>query len=83
MEKVEFLRLVSFLGAALCLGLGAIGPAIGAGIVGAKGLQAMGKREETRSVVMKIMLVAMAIASSSGIYALVVGVLLLYLEGGA
>lgn len=83
MEQAEIVRVVSYMGAAICMGLGAIGPAIGAGIVGAKGLQAMGKREETRSVVMKVMLVAMAIASSSGIYALVVGVLLLYLEGGA
>ncbi|OED34343.1 hypothetical protein AB834_06945 [PVC group bacterium (ex Bugula neritina AB1)] len=83
MEKLEFLRIFSFLGAAMCMGLGAIGPAIGAGNVGAIGLQAMAKREDTRSGIMKVMLVAMAIASSSGIYALVIGVLLLYFEGGA
>lgn len=82
MTGIELLKLMSFIGAAICMGLGAIGPAIGTGIAGAEGVKAIGKREETRSVIMKIMLVAMAIAGSSGIYALVISVLLLYVVVG-
>jgi F-type H+-transporting ATPase subunit c len=82
-DGVELLRLVAFVGAAISMGLGAIGPAIGTGIAGAEGVKAIGKREETRSVIVKVMLIGMAIAGSSGIYALVISVLLLYVVVGA
>jgi F-type H+-transporting ATPase subunit c len=78
MTGSELLVLVSFMGAGICAGLGAIGPAIGTGITGAKGCEAMGKREETRASVMKTMLIAMAIAGGNGVFALVIAILLLY-----
>ncbi len=78
METHNILRLIAFVGAAICMGLGAIGPAVGTGIAGAKGCEAMGKREETRMPVMKTMLVAMAIAGGNGIFALIITLMLLY-----
>ena len=78
MDGVELLRLVALVGAGLCMGLGAIGPAIGTGITGAVGTEAIGKKEETQGPVLKTMLIGMAIASGNGIFALVIALLLLY-----
>lgn len=74
----QLLDLVSFISAGICVGIGAIGPAWGAGIAGGAGVIAFGKREQTRSVILKVMLIAMAVAGSTGIYALVVALLLMY-----
>lgn len=78
MSGEQLINLVSFISAGLCVGIGAIGPALGAGVAGGAGVVAFGKKEETRSVILKVMLIAMAVAGSTGIYSLVVALLLMY-----
>ena len=78
MTSEQLLQIISMISAGICVGIGAIGPALGAGVTGAEGLLAYGKQEETRPIVFKVMLIGMAVAGSTGIYALVVALLLLY-----
>ena len=64
--------------AGLAIGLGAIGPAIGEGMIAAKALEAIGRNPEASGKITPIMFVAMAITESTGIYALVVALIILF-----
>jgi F-type H+-transporting ATPase subunit c len=64
------------LGAALAMGLGAIGPAIGIGMIGSKAMEAIGRNPEAAGTVQTNMILAIAFAESIGIFALVIALLL-------
>ncbi len=78
MDTAEFIKVVSFIGAGVCMGFGAIGPALGTGLTGAEGARALADRPNMNIQIMKTMLIAMAITSSTGIYSLVIAILLLF-----
>lgn len=67
-----------YIGAGLAIGLGAIGPAVGEGIVASKALEAIGRNPEANGKIAPLMFVAMAITESTGIYALVVALIILF-----
>jgi F-type H+-transporting ATPase subunit c len=52
-------------------GIGAIGPGIGIGLIGAKAVEAMGRNPEASGKVIPIMLVSMGFAEALAIYSLV------------
>lgn len=64
--------------AGLCMGLGAIGPAIGEGYIGGQAMQAMGRNPEMADKIFTNMVVADAIAESTGIYSLVIALIILF-----
>ena len=66
------------LAAGLAIGLGAIGPGIGEGLIAARALEAIGRNPEASGKITPIMFVAMAITESTGIYALVVALIILF-----
>ncbi len=66
------------LAAGLCMGLGAIGPGIGEGIVGGKALEAMGRNPKMADKIFTNMIVAIALAESTAIYSLVVALIILF-----
>lgn len=78
MDATDLIKIVSFIGAGVCMGFGAIGPAAGTGITGAEGARAIADRPNMDMQIMKTMLIAMAITSSTGIYSLVIAILLLF-----
>ena len=57
---------------AIAIGLGAIGPAIGIGMIGAKAMEAIGRNPEASGKVLVPMLIASAFAEAIAIYALVI-----------
>jgi F-type H+-transporting ATPase subunit c len=63
------------LGAALAMGLGAIGPGIGIGLIGAKAMEAMGRNPEASGLIQTNMILTIAFAESMGIFALVIALL--------
>lgn len=77
-EGVDLIQAASFLGAGLAMGLGAIGPGLGEGMVGAKACEAIGKNPEEAGLLTRTMLVGQAVSESTGIYSLVVALLLLF-----
>lgn len=69
--EVEPLNLIP-LAKALAIGLGAIGPAIGIGMIGSKAMEAIGRNPEASGKVFVPMLIASAFAEAIAIYALVI-----------
>ncbi len=70
---VEAAKLV---GTALAIGLGAIGPGVGVGLIGAKALEAIGRNPEAEGTIRTTMILAMAFAEAIAIYALVIAFIL-------
>ena len=65
------------LAAGLAIGLGAIGPGIGVGLVASKAMEAMGRNPDATGIVSLWMIIGMAFAEAIAIYALVVAFALL------
>jgi F-type H+-transporting ATPase subunit c len=67
---------MKMLAAALAIGLGAIGPGIGIGLLAAKAMEAIGRNPEASSKVQSAMIVAVAFCEAIAIYALVVALII-------
>jgi len=67
---------MKMVGAGLAMGLGAIGPGIGIGILSAGAMQALGRNPEARGPIMTGMIFGIALAEAIGIYALIVAIIL-------
>lgn len=63
---------IAVLAKAIAIGLGAIGPAIGIGMIGSKAMEAIGRNPEASGKVLVPMLLACAFAEAIAIYALVI-----------
>ena len=57
---------------ALAIGIGAIGPGLGIGLIGAKAMEAIGRNPEATGKILVPMLIAAAFAEAIAIYALVI-----------
>ena len=64
------------LATALAIGLGAIGPGIGIGMIGKGALEAIGRNPEAANDVRTILILAVAFAEAVAIYALVVALII-------
>lgn len=73
--EVEAVKLLS---AALAIGLGAVGPGVGIGVLGAAAMNAIGRNPEARGAILTNMILAIAFAEAIAIYALVVAVVLIF-----
>lgn len=67
---------MKMLAAALAIGLGAIGPGIGIGLLAAKAMEAIGRNPEASSKVQSAMIAAVAFCEAIAIYALVVALII-------
>jgi F-type H+-transporting ATPase subunit c len=61
--------------AALAVGLGAIGPGIGIGLIGSKALEAIGRNPEVTGIIQTNMILGIAFAESVFIISLVISLL--------
>lgn len=64
------------IGAALAMGLGAIGSGIGIGLLASKALEAIGRNPEAAPKIQTVMILAIAFAEAIAIYALVVALII-------
>lgn len=62
--------------AALAIGLGALGPGLGIGILAAKAMEAIGRNPEAAPKVQTSMILGIAFAEAIAIYALVVALII-------
>lgn len=70
----------AFAGAGLAMGLGAVGAAIGEGYTAGEANSAVSRDPENSGDIFKNMLVGQAVAESASIFALVIAILMLFLE---
>lgn len=66
------------LAAGMCMAIGSIAPALAEGWVASKTMEAIGRNPQIMDKVSPKMIVAMAICESTGIYALVVSLIILF-----
>ena len=67
-----------YLGAGICMGIGAIGPGIGEGYAAGRACEGIARRPEESSLLTRTMLVGQAVSETTGIYSLVVAMLLIF-----
>lgn len=77
LEGSALVIMTSAIGAGLSM-IAGIGPGIGQGYAAGKGTEAVGKRPKLQSTVVRTMLVGQAVAQTTGIYALVISLVLLF-----
>ncbi len=73
----ELISAASALGAGAAM-IAGIGAGIGQGFAAGKGAEAVGRQPEAQGVVIRTMLLGAAVAETTGIYALVIALLLLF-----
>ncbi len=74
----EIIDAAAFLGAGIAMGLGAIGPGIGEGFAAGKACEGISRNPNEAGLLTRTMLVGQAVTESTGIYALVVALLLIF-----
>ena len=79
----DVVNVAAYIGAAIAMGLGAVGAAIGEGYTAAQANLALSRNSENSGDIFKNMLVGQAVAESASIFALVIAILLLFLNVSA
>ncbi len=64
------------IGAAVAIGIGAVGPGIAIGFIGSKAVEALGRNPEAEGSIRTTMILAAAFAESVAIFALVIALIL-------
>ena len=77
-DGAVIIRAAALLGAGICMGCGAIGPGIGEGLVGGQACDGIARQPQLQGVLTRTMLIGDAIAETTGIYALVISLLLIF-----
>ena len=77
----DLIKAGALMGAGICMGFGAIGPGIGEGFAAGKACEAIGRAPEEAGLLTRTMLIGQAVSESTGIYSLVVALLMLFVVG--
>jgi F-type H+-transporting ATPase subunit c len=77
-EGFYYAKAASFIGAAIAMGLGSIGPALGQGMIGTKACEKIGQYPESSDKIRNTMIIALAIVESSAVYALLISMFLIF-----
>lgn len=75
---MNWIAIASVLGAALAVGLGAIGPGLGEGRAVAAALDAIARQPEAAATLSRTLFVGLAMIETMAIYCLVIALLLLF-----
>ena len=76
--NMYFLKAACAIGAGLCMGIGAIGPALGEGNAVGKALEGMARQPEVSGTLRTNMILGCAITETTGIYSLLISFLILF-----
>lgn len=71
------IRAAAFLGAGIAM-IAGVGPGIGEGYVGGKAVEAVARQPEAKGDIYTTMLLGDAVAESTGIYSLVIAIILIF-----
>ncbi|MEA1971723.1 MAG: ATP synthase F0 subunit C [Candidatus Cloacimonadota bacterium] len=71
-------KAAALLGAGISMGIGALGPGIGEGFVAGKACEGIARSPENATLLTRTMLIGQAVSESTGIYSLVIALLLIF-----
>ncbi len=77
-QGTDIIKAGALIGAGICMGFGAIGPGIGEGFAAGKACEAIGRSPENAGLLTRTMLIGQAVSESTGIYSLVVALVILF-----
>jgi len=77
---VFFAQGMAFLGAGIAV-LTGIGPGIGQGYAAGKAVEALGRQPEAESSIRTLMITGQAVAETTGLYGLIVAIILIFANG--
>ncbi|MEI8338293.1 MAG: ATP synthase F0 subunit C [bacterium] len=66
------------LAAGIAIGIGALGPALGIGLLASKAMESIGRNPEASSKIQSAMILAIAFTEAIAVYALVVALIILF-----
>jgi F-type H+-transporting ATPase subunit c len=69
-----------YVGAGICMGFGAIGPGVGEGFAAGKACEGVAKRPDQAPLLTRTMLIGQAVSESTGIYSLVIAIILIFVQ---
>lgn len=72
MDGIFYAKAAAFLGAAITMGFGSLGPALGQGLIGMKACDNIGKYPESGNKIRTTMIIALTVVESSAIYCLLI-----------
>lgn len=75
-----FVQGMALLGAGIAMVAG-IGAGLGQGIAAGKGAEAVGRNPDASGKIQSIMVLGIALAETTGIYALIIAILLIFVKG--
>ena len=74
----DLIKALALLAAGISMGFGAIGPGIGEGFAAGKACESLGKRPDEANLITRTMLIGQAVAETTGIYSLVIALILIF-----
>ena len=77
-EGVDIIRAAALLGAGIAMGFGAIGPGIGEGYAAGRACEGISKRPEEAGLLTRTMLIGQAVSETTGIYSLVIALIMIF-----
>jgi len=72
-----YAQAAAFIGAAIVMGVGSVGPALGQGLIGKAACDAVGKNPESYTKIRMMLIIAMSMVETSAIYAFIIALLLI------
>ncbi len=69
---------VRYIGAAIAIGVGAIGPGLGIGLAVRGAMEALGRNPEAEGAIRTTMIIGAALAEAVAIYAFVIAIIILF-----
>ena len=78
MDKVTMIAVASIVMAALCMAVGAIGPALGEGRAIAQALSAIAQQPDEAATISRTLLIGLAMLESIAIYCFVIAIVLIF-----
>lgn len=79
MFNEDFVRGMACLGAGIAM-IAGLGPGIGQGIAASRGAEAVGRNPDASGKIQSIMVLGIALAETTGIYSLVIAILLIFIK---
>jgi F-type H+-transporting ATPase subunit c len=78
MDNLMFVAVASIVSAGLCIGIGAIGPALGQGRALAQALSSIAQQPDETNTITRTLFVGLAMVESTAIYCFVVSMILIF-----
>jgi len=79
-NTIFYAKAAAYIGAAIAMGIGSLGPSLGMGLIGMKACENMGKYPESSGKIRGTMIIAMSLVETGAIYSLMIAGALILLN---